>query len=82
MKNIIKISSVFILTFGLSLQFQSTPSNGNLDVEVGTKVANAKVAAGCTQCSSSSQECHRVIVGNTVHIFYGDASDCDEQIEE
>lgn len=35
-------------------------------------------ASGCTKCSSSSEECHRILVGNTLHIFYGDASSCDD----
>lgn len=35
-------------------------------------------AGGCTKCSSGSDECHRVLVGNTVHIFYGEASSCDD----
>ncbi|MCL6260689.1 hypothetical protein M3O96_16410 [Aquiflexum sp. TKW24L] len=38
-------------------------------------------AAGCTVCETGSDECHRVMIGNTVHIFYGVEKPCPEGIE-
>lgn len=40
--------------------------------------ASFSTNAGCTKCNSGSDECHRVIVGNTVHIFHGVEAECPE----
>lgn len=35
--------------------------------------------AGCTKCETSDDECHRVISGNEVHIFYGKEKSCEDE---
>lgn len=45
--------------------------------------ANPVYAMGCTMCDDATQdECHRVIVGKEVHIYYGNEKDCPEEEEQ
>lgn len=74
----IKSIVAFIFTFLLVIATFSYNQNDK-QLEVGV---NDAFAAGCTNCDAGSEECHRVIVGNEVHIFYGEASDCPEEKEE
>ena len=56
------ISISFICAF-LFTAFSLIPLNGHAD---------------CVNCTSGSdEECIRVIVGNTVHIFHGKRSNCE-----
>jgi hypothetical protein len=40
-------------------------------------LSNVAAGSDCVECKSSEDECIRVIVGNTVYIFYGKRSPCE-----
>lgn len=45
-------------------------------------IAAETTASGCTVCSGGNDECHRIIQGNTVHIFHGVPSPCESESDQ
>jgi len=73
-----KLIFSFALTLVLAVFTIHVDTNSNIPLQLDTKNA---YATGCTLCSASSSECHRIIIGNQVHIFHGDASPCPSEDE-
>jgi len=69
---------VGFLFLSISVNTDKNKSMSNLVVGIEQTLGSEST---CINCDGDSGECHRVIVGNTVHIFPGEKSICPEPEE-
>ncbi|MEX2478489.1 MAG: hypothetical protein WD357_08635 [Gracilimonas sp.] len=76
-----KILSTFILTAVFIIFSVDIETKENvIPVKVDLNVKEA-IASGCTICETGTEECHRIIIGNEVRIYFGKAKDCPGDVE-
>jgi len=71
------IRSIFVTIALILFSLNINQTNDSI-IEVGVSEA---LAGGCTICRDGVTECHRIIQGNEVHIFYGEAEDCSSTFQ-
>lgn len=79
-----KLFSTLILTILFIVFSVEIEKPNNSDLPIGMNVdANLAYATGCTVCDETTEEeCHRVIQGNEVHIYYGEEKDCPDEEDQ